>query len=185
MEEPTLKIFLTAFITVFLGTISLWAHVRKTKSIRLSPPFGKSIQKEIRLIDTFYKCLTFIITVIIMVFALLPEYYHLAVPIDWLDNSFVNWIGVLTLATSLVWIVVAQFNIERTIALANAGVEEISFRKLVSYSQKLILTGMLMMFLGFFLTLSSILSTFIFIIGALLFERLQKFESSKSFSIPE
>lgn len=178
MDLHTLQTFLPAFMTVFIGTVSAWSHIRKNKFIRLTPPMGKSIQKEVRLVDYFFKCLLLIAFTIALVYSFLPEYYYIARPIEWLDNSFINWIGILTLATSLIWIVVAQFNIERTIALANSGVEEISFQRLVSYAQKLLMTGMLIMFLGFFLTLSSILSTFIFIIATLLFDRLQKFGQS-------
>jgi hypothetical protein len=108
------------------------------------------------------------------VYAYFPDYYYVTGPIVWLDIPLVNTIGVLVLKCSLIWIVMAQFNIERSIALINSGVEQASFNKLLNYSQKLILTGFLIMFLGLFITISSVVAILIFLAAVVLFDRLQK-----------
>lgn len=169
-----LQIFLPAFMIVFLGTISAWSHVRRNKSVQLSSFHRKIFKTELKLVDLFFKVLLFISVALAVVYAYFPDYYYLAGPIDWLDIPIVNAIGVLVLKTSLVWIVMAQFNIERTIALFNSGIERGSLHKLLSYSQKLLLTGMLLMFFGLFITISSIVAIFICVTAALLFERLQR-----------
>jgi hypothetical protein len=174
MDYNMLQIFLPAFMIVFLGTISVWSHIRKNKSVQLTPSHRKVINIELKLVDVFFKVLLFLSIALALVYAYFPEYYYLAGPIDWLDIPVVNIIGVLVLKTSLVWIVMAQFNVEKTIALFNSGVERGSFSKLLRYSQKLILTGILIMFFGLFITISSIAAIFICIIATLLFERLQK-----------
>jgi hypothetical protein len=174
MNNTMLQIFLPAFMIVFVGTISVWSHIRKNKSVQLTSTHRKIIKTELRMIDLFFKILLLFSGSLAIVYAYFPEYYYLAGPIDWLDIPIVNTIGVLILKISLIWIVLAQFNIEKTIALFNSGVESGSFHKLLSYSQKLILTGMLIMFFGFFVTISSIVAIFIFITATLLFDRIQR-----------
>lgn len=174
MDNQLLQVFIPAFMATFIGTISVWAFVRKKKSIRLDSSEKNKIRPELRLVDLFFKVLLVMSIAVAAVYAYFPEYYYLAGPIHWLDNPFINSVGVLVLATSLVWIVMAQFNIERTIALLNSGIERGSFKKLLTYSQKLVLTGMLIMFFGLFITLSSVVAVFIFITAALLFDRVQK-----------
>jgi hypothetical protein len=174
MDYNMLQIILPAFMFVFLGTVSVWSHIRKNKTVQLTPAHRKIIKTELRLVDIFFKVLLLLSAALAVVYAYFPEYYYLAGPIDWLDIPVVNITGVLVLKSSLVWIVMAQFNVEKTIALFNSGVEQGSFYKLLSYSQKLILTGMLMMFFGLFITISSIVAIFICITATLLFERIPR-----------
>ena len=158
---------------VFLGTISVWSQFRKNKTIQVDASHKNVLKTELRLIDFFFKVLVLLSSALAIVYAYFPEYYYLAGPITWLDDPVINTVGVLILKVSLVWIVVAQFNIERTIALFNSGIERGSFRKLLTYSQKLILTGMLIMFVGLFVTISSVVAVIICITASMLFERIQ------------
>jgi hypothetical protein len=175
MDQHTLQIFLPAFMVVFFGTLSLWSHLRKNKSIRLLAADRKKIQPELLLVDAFFKVLLVLAMMIALMYAFFPEYYFVAGPIPLLDNPVVNLIGVLVLTTSLFWMVMAQFNIERTIALINSGVKELRFDQLLSYSQKLLLTGMLIMFIGLFITISSVLAIIICVTAIFLFNRLSMF----------
>lgn len=174
MDYKTLQIFLPAFMVVFFGIVSLWSHFRKRKPIRLNQDYKNRITREVRLVDGFFKILLLLSIVVALVYAYFPEYYYVTGPIAWLDIPLVNTIGVLILKCSLIWIVMAQFNIERSIALINSGVEQASFNKLLNYSQKLILTGFLIMFLGLFITISSVVAILIFLAAVVLFDRLQK-----------
>lgn len=174
MDYKTLQIFLPAFMVVFFGIVSLWSHFRKRKPIRLNQGYKNRITPEVRLVDVFFKILLLLSIVVALVYAYFPEYYYVTGPIAWLDIPLVNTIGVLILKCSLIWIVMAQFNIERSIALINSGVEQASFNKLLNYSQKLILTGFLIMFLGLFITISSVVAILIFLAAVVLFDRLQK-----------
>jgi hypothetical protein len=174
MNYNILQIFLPAFMIVFLVIITAWSYVRKNKSVQLTSSHKRIITPELKLVDVFFKILLLFCITLSIVYAYFPEYYYLAGPIEWLDIPVVNTIGVIVLKISLVWIVMAQFNIERTIALINSGVEQVSFNKLLSYSQKLILTGMLLMFFGLCITISSVVAIFICIVATLLFDRVQK-----------
>lgn len=110
-----------------------------------------------------------------MLYAYFPEYYRITGPIDILDHPVINTIGVLVLKLSLFWMILAQFNIERTIALINSGIDQMTYDKLLSYSAKLILSGMLIMFFGFFITIFSVMAISICIIASVLFSRLLRF----------
>lgn len=174
MDYNSLQIFLPAFMIVFLGTVTIWSRLRKRKTIRLSYALKSAITTEIKLVDLTFKMLLLFGVTVAVVYAYFPEYYYITGPIAWLDIPIVNTIGVLILKCSLIWVVMAQFNIERSIALANSGVDEVKHARLINYSQKLILTGFLIMFLGLFITISSVLAVIIFLAALILFERLQR-----------
>lgn len=174
MNHDTLQIFIPAFMVVFFAIISLWSHVRKNKNVQLTSDHRKRISSEVRLVDIFFKVLLLISLLLAVTYAFFPQYYYLAGPIEALDVPLVNTIGVITLKVSLIWIVMAQFNIEKTIALLNSGIEEASFSKLVTYSQKLILTGILIMFFGLFITISSVVAILICACATFLFDRIQR-----------
>ncbi len=159
---------------VFYGTILLWSHIRKHKNVRLTHSHRKVLTAELRLVDVFFKILLFLSIVLAVVYAYFPEYYYLSGPIDSLDIPVVNFAGVLVLGTSLIWVVMAQFNVEKTIALLNSGVEKNTFGKLLYYSQKMILTGMLIMFFGLFIAISSVMAILICVTAVVLFDRVQR-----------
>ncbi|HYG04260.1 MAG TPA: hypothetical protein VD927_17555 [Chryseosolibacter sp.] len=174
MDYGVLHIFLPAFMLVFLGTISVWSHVRKNKKINVGEWTASAMKTELKLVDLFFKVLLVLSIGLSVLYAYFPEYYYIAGPIEWLDVPVINTVGVLVLKTSLVWIVMAQFNIEKTIAMFNSGVSKGSLPKLFTYSRKLILTGMLIMFFGLFITISSVLAIMICIIATWLFDRVKR-----------
>ena len=174
MTKQALQIFLPAFMLVFVGTVCMWAYFRKRRSVLLTPSQRKVISLELRMLDLFFKILLIFSAILAVVYSYFPEYYYVAGPIELLDIPLVNTAGVLVLKSSLVWIVMAQFNLERTIAMLNSGVAQTSFTKLLHHSQKLILTGILIMFFGLFITISSVLTVMILVSAVLLFERVQR-----------
>jgi hypothetical protein len=172
MDYNSLQIFLPAFMAVFFGIISVWAHIRKNKKINTTPVKSAAMSKKVKIVDILFQLLLLMSITIAMLYAYFPEYYRFTGPIDLLDHPVINTIGVLVLKISLFWMILAQFNIERTIAMINSGIDQMSYNKLLSYSEKLILSGMLIMFFGFFITISSIVAILICIAASILFDRL-------------
>lgn len=159
-------------MTVFIGVISICARIRKNKKINTTHDRSSVWHNKVKIVDILFQLLLLMSITIAMLYAYFPEYYRLTGPIDVLDHPVINTIGVLVLKISLFWLILAQFNIERTIALINSGIDQMSYNKLLSYSEKLILSGMLIMFFGFFITISSVIAIFICIVASILFDRL-------------
>lgn len=174
MDTDALQFFLPVFMIVFFGLVSVWARVRKAKKVKTIGPPDDAFLTRVRFADSLFRVLLVISISIAVLYSYFPEYYYLTGPIDALDHPLINAVGVLILKVSLFWIVLAQFNIERTIALLNSGIERKSYNWLISYSEKLILTGMLIMFLGLFVTISSVVAIVVCLVAVITFELILK-----------
>lgn len=177
MNYEQLRTFLPAFITVFIMALTLWTCMTKRKNGRIIGPSIKHRKefKKIKRIETTFKILLAVFSGIIILYSLFPEYYKAFVgPIEALDHPFVNNMGVLILKISLASLVVAQLNIDRTIFKINQGLDEWHYLKLLSYSEKILLFSLLMMFIGVFVTISSLLSVVLCLFAAGVFLQLHK-----------
>lgn len=173
MDRNSLEIFLPAFVIVFFGIVAFWAQVRRRKSVRVVSN-ENGIVLWVRRIDNFFKLMLIGSVVVVFLYSYLPEQYNMLGPIDPLDHPVVNTIGVLVLKLSLIWIVMAQLNIDKSVFMINQGIYEWSHRKLILYSQKLLLSGMVLMFAGLCITISSIGTIVISLVSLILFERLMR-----------
>jgi hypothetical protein len=175
MNTTFLQSFIPAFCIVFLGIVSLWAHHRKRRLLpKNAGPFV--ISEKIKRLDYVFKILLLATIAIGFVYGFLPEYYYMMIPIDPLDHPLINTIGILTLKASLVWTIWAQLNIDHTLFKIRIGIEDWSFQQIVSYSQKSLLSGILLMFVGFCVTISSVAAIFLCVIAVFLFEKLLRIE---------
>lgn len=177
MDTDALQFFLPAFMAVFFGLVAVWARVRKRKRVKTSGPRNDAFLARVRFADGLFRVLLVISVSIAVLYSYFPEYYYITGPIHALDHPLVNAAGVLILKVSLFWIVLAQFNIERTIALLNSDIRRMSYHRLISYSEKLVLTGMLIMFLGLFVTLSSVVAIVVCLVAVVTFELLLRPET--------
>ncbi|MBX2963705.1 MAG: hypothetical protein KF687_14425 [Cyclobacteriaceae bacterium] len=175
MNRETLEIFLPAFMIVFFGLISFWTKFRKRPKVELHVS-KTEVYKKVHLIDTVFKIMLISSILIVFIYTYFPDYYIIFAPIDFLDHPIINTIGVLILKVSLAWLVIAQLTIDKSAFMIKTGIEVWNHNRLILYSEKLLLSGMLVMFFGFFVTISSIGSILICIIGLLLFDRLLRYQ---------
>lgn len=175
MNREILEIFLPAFMIVFFGLLSLWAKFRKRPKAELL--ISKTVvYKKVLVIDTVFKIMLISLVLIVFIYTYFPEYYIVFAPIDFLDHPIINTIGVLILKVSLAWLVIAQLTIDKSAFMIKSGIEVWNHNRLILYSEKLLLSGMLIMFFGFFVTISSVVSIVICSIGFVLFDKLLKFQ---------
>lgn len=179
MDRNSLEIFLPAFAIVFFAIVALWAWVRRRKFVRVVS-HENGIALRVRRIDGLFKLMLIGSVVIVFLYSYLPEQYNMLAPIEPLDHPVINTIGVLMLKLSLIWIVMAQLNIDKSVFMINQGIYEWSHRKLILYSQKLLLSGMVMMFVGLCITISSIGTIIICLVSLILFERLMRLKDANT-----
>ncbi|MBX2956134.1 MAG: hypothetical protein KF846_08255 [Cyclobacteriaceae bacterium] len=170
MTRSALEIFLPAFILVYFGILVLWSRISKRK--RIPVQIATTAHKQIQWIDSLFRAKLVAVVLIVFVYTYFPDYYRWAGPLDMLDHPVINTIGVLLLKASLVWIIVAQLNIDRSAFMIDHGIGSIKSEKLIVYAEKLILSGLVFMFFGICITISSVLTILIFLLGFLLLERL-------------
>lgn len=59
MGYDSLQIFLPAFMFVFIGVITVWAHLRKTKKINTTPGMHSVLPKKVKVVDMLFSVFTF------------------------------------------------------------------------------------------------------------------------------
>jgi len=168
MYQDSLKLFLPSFMILSLGIVFLWGLIRRRKAELRQIAFKSDrILKNIIRIDRIYKIFLLIMTVICFLFSYLPDYYNLFLPIKQLDIPIINGIGILMLKLSLIWIIVAQLFIDKELFEIRENITELNKAKLFIYSQKVLMSGLLMLFISFFVTISSIAAIVICIMAYL------------------
>jgi hypothetical protein len=170
MDQASLQTFLPAIMLVFIAIIVFWESVRRNKRVKIVQIASVRLS-QIKTVDTAFKVMMVVSMAIVVIYSYFPEYYYWTMPIDPLDRPVINTIGVLILKIAMAWIVLAQLNIDRAIFLINSGLDEWSYKRMFVYSRKLVLSGMLVMFLGLFVTISSVGTILICISGLALFNK--------------
>jgi protein-S-isoprenylcysteine O-methyltransferase Ste14 len=121
-------------------------------------------------IGRIFKLLFALVAGVVLAFSLSPQLYRYSVPIEWLDHTFLRWVGMAFLLLSLLWTVLAQAQMgeswrigidrEHRTPLVQAGV--------FGFSRNPIFLGMMFTLLGLFLVIPNALTLLAFVIGVVL-----------------
>ncbi|MBL8063576.1 MAG: isoprenylcysteine carboxylmethyltransferase family protein [Anaerolineales bacterium] len=167
-----MKIFLLLYLLLFFGLAMVLPSYRVWKATGVNPyKLGKS-ESAHDYIGVLFRLTLIVTTVIVTLFAFLPNLYAYLVPIHYLAHPSLNFIGITLLSTSVVWVLVAQVHMQKTWRI---GIDEDVKTELVQtglfrLSRNPIFLGMRMILLGLFLILPSAVSLAILIVGDLLIQ---------------
>jgi hypothetical protein len=171
MYQDSLRLFLPSFMITFLGIIFIWEFVRKRKNSSHKVQFDDNrILKKITQIGFLYKLILVFLSVAGISFAYLPEYYRFLLPIEPLDHPIINGIGILMLKISMIWIIIAQVLIDKELFKLKEKITDINTTKLFFYSQRALMSGLLLLFISFSVTISSVIAILICIIAYVLYK---------------
>jgi len=168
MNRAAIEMFLPAFMIVFFASVEVWTFLQRRKKVRILKA-NSELGRKMRTVENAFRLMYGVLILITIVYAYFPDYYSMFSPIESLDHPMINAAGILILKLSLAWVVVAQLTINRWTYRINTGIDEWSYHRLLLYSEKLILSGMLMMFFGFFITISSLVAIIVCAIGLVYF----------------
>jgi len=169
MTEDILKLYLPGFIVVFIWIAFFWRSFRKLSGIykNLSADY-KINYKRFKRINILYRGILIIFFIMITVFAFIPKLYKWFFPIDQLNHPAINITGFLILKIALIWIVVAQIILDREIYKYSRDIESLAAMETVYSAERTFLRGLIVMFVGMFVTLSNVIS-FMLVLFAVLF----------------
>jgi hypothetical protein len=171
LKESHLGQPLLAFAFAFYIMAVLWGEFRKKhpKIIHLLTTLDGEDKRQIEK-GKFCKLLVMCFTTIVLCFSFYPYIYKTFIPISQLDNPYINLLGLVTLATSLIWLVIAQVDFDKELynihGVAN-GVKYID----ISLHSKRIVAGYFLMFIGVTITLANIVSTVLLITAFVVYRR--------------
>lgn len=86
-----------------------------------------------------------------------------------MHHPLIDQMGILILKISLVWILIAQLQIDKELYKYSRDIESLSAMELVSYSEKMLLSGMLVLFIGFFTTITNVIGFVLVLTGGIVY----------------
>lgn len=174
MTDPTLQMYLPAFMVIATWLIVFWKQFRKISRIPEPEPTNEKIVEYNRLkrISMLFWIIFSLFGVMTIIYSLLPEFYYIFLPLDIFHHPLINVIGLLIMKIAIVLIVVAQVHIDKEIYKYSRNIESLSAMELVRYSEKMLLTGMLVLFIGFFTTITNLIGLLLVVIGVIIYLKL-------------
>ena len=167
IEPMFLKYFLPLYFLAYIIAAFFWRSYLVKKRTGINPVTLKSSQSVRDFVGRVFKLLFATIAVVVMLFAFLPGYYDYLIPIHWLEQEPVRWIGLVLLVLSLAWTVFAQAQMGESWRI---GIDEKNRTPLVQrgvfrLSRNPIFLGMLTTLAGLFLVIPNAITLLTFVLG--------------------
>lgn len=171
MTDPALQMYIPAFMLVASWLIIFWKQFRKVTRIYDSNPTSHKIVEydRLRRVSGFYWIIFSLFGLMTIVYTIFPELYFVFLPLDKFHHPLINQIGLLLMKIAIVWIVIAQIHIDKELYKYSRDIESLSAMELVHYSEKMLLTGILVLFVGFFTTITNIIGLILVVIGVTIY----------------
>ncbi|MEQ6167174.1 hypothetical protein AAOE16_08265 [Ekhidna sp. MALMAid0563] len=170
MTDPLLQIYLMACMVVAMAILVFWGQFRKRLKLSAHESPDKLINyKRIKRVSSVFWIIFSLFGIMIIIYCVAPDLYFLFVPLDAFHHPLINNIGLLITKLAIAWIIVAQIHIDKELFKYSRDIESLSAMELVSYSEGMLLSGMLVLFLGIFTTITNVVGVILTVIGVLFF----------------
>ncbi len=173
MTDPLLQMYLLAFMIVTTWLMVFWKHFRKLfmKNGKATGAESDLQYSRLKRISGWYWIIFSVFGLMTVIYSAVPQLYFLFLPLDFFHHPVINAMGLLILKISVVWIVVAQLNIDKELYKYSRDINSLSAMELVSYSERTLLAGMLVLFVGYFTTITNIIGLLLVIAGFVVYTK--------------
>ncbi|MFC6861792.1 hypothetical protein [Zunongwangia atlantica] len=167
MESPNIRMILPALMLIASWVILFWKSFRQLiPVVDTKPTLEKLINyKRLKRVGGYYWIIFSIFILMTIIYSLLPDFSFIFLPLDYFDHPLINELGLMLLKVSIIWIIIAQLQIDRELYKYSREINSLAAMELVHYSEKMLLSGMLVLFLGFFTTVTNIAGLILVIVG--------------------
>src|SRR3989304_3528096 len=165
-----LKILLPIYFALFFGLAMFWRSYVAWKRTGVNPYAlgnGDTVHDYVGKLFRFTLIAT---ALIVLAFSLSESLYNLLMPIPWLNSSLLVGIGLVLLASALVWVLIAQVQMGDSWRI---GIDEKTNSPLVLHglfgvSRNPIFLGMLVMLVGLLFTIPTAATLIVTLLGFML-----------------
>ena len=166
MMYDELKYHLPVFL-VFFGIASFYWRSVRTNRMSLKFEINSALWMRLKKANRLFYMIFILICVKVVFYSFFLESYNsVMLPFYSWDIPQINSFGVTILNVSLIWLIVTQMNLDLIIFRILSGkIEKEIFEKVLTYSEKSMLIGYLIMFVGLFVTISSLASLIMAVVG--------------------
>ena len=161
---------LMSCMVVTMAILLFWGQFRKKLKITTyESPDQQVNYRRIKRVSLVFWLIFSLFGFMVIIYASLPELYFMFLPLDVFHHPFINSIGLLIVNMAIAWIVVAQLHIDKELFKYHRDMESLKAMELVSYSESMLLSGMLIFFLGIFITITNIVGMVLTLLGMVFF----------------
>lgn len=167
-----LRYFLPLYLLAYFGAAFFWRSFMVWKRTGVNPIVFKGSDDAHDFIGRVFKLLFALVVAVVLAYSFWPKVYLYSVPIGWLEDASLKWVGVGLLLMSLGWTVLAQAQMgeswrigidqEHPAALVRSGV--------FGLSRNPIFLGMILTLLGLFLVIPNAVTLLTFVMGGVLIQ---------------
>lgn len=167
-----LKIYLPIYFVVYILLSFVLPSWRVYKQTGINPVSFGTTDNAHDFIGFQMKVFTALLAVAILLFSFYTPGYRYLMPLAYLIKPLVFWLGIALMHLSLLWIMVAQYQMGRSwrIGIDEANKTELKQKGLFGISRNPIFLGMIVTVLGLFLVLPNILTAICFTCSLLLIQ---------------
>lgn len=167
-----LRCFLPLYLLAYFGAAFFWRSFMVWKKTGVNPVVFKGKDDAHDYIGRIFKFLFALIVVVVLVYSFWPSVYLYFIPIDWLERSWMKWVGMALLLLSLVWTGLAQSQMGESWRI---GIDQEQRTTLVQsgvfgVSRNPIFLGMMITLLGLFLVIPNTLTLLGLVMGVVLIQ---------------
>src|SRR5687768_3172476 len=167
-----LKYFLPLYLLAYFCAAFFWRSFMVWKRTGVNPVVFKGSDDAHDFIGRIFKLLFALIVAVVLVYSFWPSVYLYLMPIDWLEYSWLRWLGISLLLLSLVWTVVAQAQMGESwrIGIDQKHRTNLVQRGVFSLSRNPIFLGMMVTLFGLFLVIPNALTLLTLALGVVLIQ---------------
>ena len=167
-----LKYFLPLYLFAYFCAAFFWRTYIVWKRTGVNPVVFKASDDARDYIGRIFKFLFGLVTAVVLAYSFLPEIYRYALPVSWLEHSWLRWMGVSLLLLSFGWTVLAQAQMGESWRI---GIDQKLRTNLVqsgafSLSRNPIFLGIMVTLLGLFLVIPNALTLVALVMGVVLIQ---------------
>jgi len=158
MTDPALQMYLMASMLIATAILFLWGRWRMRTKQRSSVALaGMAYYKRMQRISKAFLVIFLAFGAMVIVYVAAPGFYFVFLPLDTFHHPLINTIGMLIIKLAIVWIIAAQLHIDKEVFKYYRDIKDLTALELVWYSESLLMTGMLALFIGIFFTITNVI----------------------------
>ena len=164
--------FLVLYLIIYFGAAFVLPSYRVWKRTGVNPVTFRGADTAHDYIGKLFKIVMLILTMAVIVYAFMPNFYPYLLRVVWLETSAVQYAGIGLLLASLCWTILAQVQMGDSWRI---GIDEEKKTELVQtglfrLSRNPIFLGMQITLLGFFLVAPNVVTLLILVLGFVLIQ---------------
>ena len=163
---------LIIYLIFYFGAAFVLPTYRVWKKTGVNPVTFRGADTAHDYIGKLFKIVMAVLTLAVIIYAFAPEFYPNLLPVTWLENKTIQFVGIGLLVLSLGWTILAQIQMGNSWRIGIDEEKETALvqKGLFSLSRNPIFLGMQITLLGFFLVIPNALTLLIFVLGYVLIQ---------------